>query len=213
LTYQQWDKNTEINEYNKTEIIKAIFFTYLLNDFINCITKTYSNFKYATHKVLLYAFINIFQLIAFIYFFRNINIEGYYKSFLVCKCLFFFLNTIKTVCASVNYSFAINIFKFIDTVWLTNMMLIAFTDPIMNNETYKNKVTFYEVYFRFLEYYILVMAFSIIYNDKNIDEDVARRVYTFAGVIGKHDSYRFIIILILAHYYFILINSLAFSLR
>jgi 1,4-dihydroxy-2-naphthoate octaprenyltransferase len=92
-----------------------------------------------------------------------------------------------------------------------NIILIALTDPVVNSDDSSNAVTFYEIYFRYLEYHTLILALILIYNDRNIEEDVQCGFFTTSAIIGKYDSFKFSCILIFAHYYFSLVNGFAYS--
>jgi len=127
--------------------------------------------------------------------------------------LWFISNFIKSIVTAYFRRFIVDLIKLIDTIILINIILIALTDPIVNNEENNNKVVFYEIYFRYLEYHILMLALTLIYNDRNIEENVNNIFFTTSAIIGKYDSFKFSCILILAHYYFPLVNGIAYSFK
>jgi hypothetical protein len=123
------------------------------------------------------------------------------------------MNSVKTMLIYCQTKFLADLIKLIDVIWIMNIILITITDPEFNDDNRKNKISFYEPYFRYMEFHILMLAFSLVYNDRNIESEIASRLYTTSAIIGKYDSFRFTVILILSHYYFIFVNSLAFSVK
>lgn len=164
-------------------------------------------------KIFLVAIIII--AVSYVLFKNNLHlIHGYSKTFFVFGFFFIIGNLIKL--SSTYFTrkkFIADVFRLFDPIWIINMILISITDPITNTNDNPNEITFYEIYFRYMEYHLLILAFILIYNDRNIDEDVQNRIYSTSAVIGKYDSFRFTAFIILSHYFFIFINALAFDLE
>ena len=211
--FQKYEKITKMNEKNEILILKVFFQNIILNDGILIINNYLSNKYTDLSKIVKFAVIPIFQFILSIIIFNPICIEGYYKTFFLCKSLWFLSNFIKSLVTAISRRFIVDIIKLIDTILIINIILIAITDPLYNDEDNNNKVVFYEIYFRYLEYHILMLALTLIYNDRNIEEDVKDVKFTTSAVIGKYDSFKFSCILIISHYYFPLVNGIAYSFK
>lgn len=215
--YQEYEKGTEINVEKAYQILKICFLIMFMNDLLTIfITKTTSiNDTSVIVKFIMFA-IFFLPMSYSISLLKNLSdkIEGYYKSFLVSFGFWIFFNFVKHIISFIfKAKFVSDLLKLLDTVWIMNFILIYITDPVTNTEENPNAITFYEIYFRYTEFHILILAFMLIYNDRNIDEDVQDDIYSTSAIIGKYDSFRFSVILILAHYLFIFVNGLAFGLK
>jgi hypothetical protein len=212
--FQKWDKKTEINTNNFNEILMKICIILFLNDFVNTTIKWFS-FQRKSR------FNNVLNLLIFpitIFFFSFIlfwtfEIQAYKISFFFVYFTWLVLNYIKSTIIYTKYKYASDLVKLVDPIFIINIILIAITDPIENSPERPNSVTLYEVYFRYMEFHILMMSATLIYNDKNIDDDVRNKLFSTSAVIGKYDSFRFSIILIFFHYLFIIINGVAYSIK
>ena len=152
-------------------------------------------------------------MIIYIYLFSSITIEGYYKYFLFYKYLYILTNCLKVIFILNGTKYISEIIKLLETIILTNIFLIFLSDPYYNTEKIPNLVNFNEVYFRYLEFHILIFSLYFLYNDKNIENEINNKIYSFSSIIGRYDSFRFFTVLNLIHYIFIVINGLSFSLR
>jgi hypothetical protein len=214
--YQIWEKNLEINQNNQYQIISIFFKIFLLNDIFYVIAKKLSttippnSTRFIGNCIVA---MGILQFLISAFIFLPITIETYYKTFRTMQYLWIFMNCVKTTLTLTKIKFYSDLIKLVDTIWLVNILLIVLTDPIQNSTEKPNLVTFYEIYFRYMEFHILILACTLIYNDRNIEEDVQSQIYTTSTILGKFDSFRFSVILILGHYYFVLVNSLAFSFK
>ncbi len=106
-----------------------------------------------------------------------------------------------------------DLIKLFETILITNIILIALSDPNYNTDNQPNLVTFHEVYFRYMEVHFLIFSFYFLYNDKNIENEISKQIFSISSIIGRYDSFRYFTILNSAHYLFIFINGLAFSLK
>ena len=214
-TFQVYDKNTAINEENQYLILQGLIQILIMNDLIYIILLSLPTVYTTSNsiKIIKFAVVPTVQLVLSFYALNPIEIEGYYKTFILCKILFFFSNFIKLITTANLRKFINDLLKLMDTILIINMILIAITDPVVNSEDSTNAVTFYEIYFRYLEYHTLILALILIYNDRNIEEDVKYGFFTTSAIIGKYDSFKFSCILIFAHYYFPLVNSFAYSFK
>lgn len=212
--YQKYDKLTEINQSNEGVILFLFIKLTLLNDLCYVIAKNISLYKIRTLRIQsLIILLPIVQYVVATILFGSIAIQGYYKTFTIIKHIWLLMNCIKTLCISFRTKFISDLIRVTDNVWLVNIVLIMITDPIVNTTERPNAVTFYEVYFRFVEFQILWMAMFFVVNEKNVETEVNNKMYTTSAIIGKYDSFRFTVILVIAHYYFVLINGLAYSIR
>jgi hypothetical protein len=212
--YQKWDKGTEINYNNFYEIWVKIVIILFLNDFINSTIKWYS----IRNKSKLDTILNLLVFPITIFLFSiltlwSLEIKTYRKTFFLSYFTWLVLNYIKSTIVYSKFKYASDLVKLLDPIFIINIILIAITDPIENSSERPNAVTFYEVYFRYMEFHILMLAATLIYNDKNIDDDVRNKLFSTSAVIGKYDSFRFSIILIFFHYLFIIINGVAYSIK
>ena len=192
----------------------------------------YSVKKYISIKVILFILLALIFILAFglskknyfiflIYFFlllsffNPIEIEGYYKYFLFSKVIFSIISYIKILNSFEGNKIIIDAFKIFETIIVTNIILIALSDPNFNSETEPNIVVFHEVYFRYLELHLLIFSFYFLYNDTNIEEETSKSVfvYSFSSCVGRYESFRFFTILNLSHYLFIFLNGIAYSLK
>jgi len=211
--YQKYEKNTELNTITFNLLISDLVFIIIVNDFLYTVIKYISipQQQRTSKNVVCILIIPIIQFYLNYKNFSNIVIESYYTTFFIFKFLWVLSNSIKTVVIYLKSKFVADLIKLVDTIWLINLLLIGLTDPLVNNEQEPNQVCFYEIYFRYIEYHNLILALYLIYHDRNIEYEVGTKTYTTSAIIGKYDSFRFTVILILTHYYFILINGLAFS--
>jgi hypothetical protein len=213
--YQKYDKRTLLNENNFYEIWVKIILIIFLNDLINTCIKWYSirttrkRIDFIINLLLLPFSIFVFSILIF----WSMEIKTYRKIFFLSYICWFVLNYIKSNIIFSKFKYAADLVKLLDPIFIINILLIAITDPIENNNERPNAVTFYEIYFRYMEFHILMLACPLIYNDRNIDDDVNNKLYSTSAVIGKYDSFRFSIILIFFHYLFVIINGLAFSIK
>lgn len=212
--FQKWDKATEINSNNFNEIWMKIGIILFLNDFVNTTIKWHSFRRKSKLDNILNLL--VFPLTIFLFSFITfwtIEIQTYKKTFFIVYFTWLVFNYIKSTIIYTKYKYASDLVKLVDPIFIINIIVIALTDPIENSAERPNSVTFYEVYFRYMEFHILMMAATLIYNDKNIDEDVRNKLFSTSAVIGKYDSFRFSIILIFFHYLFIIINGVAYSIK
>jgi len=190
----------------------------LLNDFIYTISKYVStSVSQSKYKRILFNFIvPILQFSINLSILNQFSVEGYYKTFSLFKWVWSLMNFFKTILTFNKVKFLSDVIKLFDTIWLVNMILIIFTDPLTNTDDNPNLITFYEIYFNYLEFHILILAAVLIYNHKNIEDDSknlsdSTRLYTTASLLGHQDSYRYCVILLFAHYYFVILNGISYS--
>lgn len=212
--YQRYEKQTELNTYTFKLLIIDFIYLIIINDVFFTSMKYFSKcpeaIKYKKIIISLICFL-IFQIFLNFKILSNIAIESYYLSYFFFKFLWIISNLLKSFAIFIKSKFVADLIKLIDTIWVINMLLISLTDPLINNELAPNQVCFYEIYFRYIEYHNLILALYLIYHDRNIENEINTKTYTTSAIIGKYDSFRFTVILILTHYYFVLINGLAFS--
>lgn len=207
--FQKWEKSCDLNEDKKFVILLMLIKITLLNDIFYTITKYYS-IIYAKENL---KFMVVFPMVQFFISFwilSPLEIESFSATFKFIKYVWLVMNSFKTILIFCQLKFVSDLIKLVDVVWLTNLILISITDPLVNTKE-SQKVTFYEPYFRYMEFHVLMLCFPLVYNDRNIDQDVQYNLFTTSAIIGKYDSFRFSVILIIAHYYFVFVNSLAFS--
>ena len=58
-----------------------------------------------------------------------------------------------------------------------------------------------------------MLTYAVVQGYNNIDIESKQKLYTTGVVIGKFDSFRIIVILIFAQFYFSLINGIAYSFK
>jgi len=145
--------------------------------------------------------------------FDLISVEGYYKFFLFFKYLFLISSCWRIIFNLFGNKHYADIIKLIETILITNIILIAVSDPHYNTDSIPNLVAFHEVYFRYLEVHILIFSFYFLYNDENIESEISKNIYSISSIIGRYDSFRYFSLLNISHYLFIFINGLSFSLR
>ena len=216
--YQKYYKHMDLKDPLQTFFIFTKLF--IINDIIYTFTKYFSLSKINTRltKILFNFLVPIVLLYLNLSALWSLEVVGYTKTFTMFKWIWVIMNMIKIIFIHKKKSFVVDLIKLFDTIWLVNMILILITDPITNTETNPNLVTFYEVYFNYLEFHILILASILIYNDKNIEDDVeysenSASLFSTSALLGKHDSYRFSVILLFGHYYFVLVNCLSYGLR
>lgn len=156
--------------------------------------------------LLIYAFI-------YVLLFDLVSIEGYYKFFLFFKYLLLISSSLRITFNLIGSKHYADIIKLIETLFITNLALIAISDPNYNTDSIPNSVTFHEVYFRYLEVHILIFSLYFLYNDGNIESEISKNIYSISSIIGRYDSFRYFTLLNVSHYLFIFINGLSFSLR
>jgi hypothetical protein len=212
ISYQSFDKEVEIDY---TRIITTIIRVGLIVFVTEFIMTTTQYSKYLEKKLnILNLLISIILMIfTFIYSYWIVTIEGYYKTHLFMYFLWFVSTIAKILSTYFQIRIVADLINFFDPIWIMNIILISICDPYVNHESVPNKVTFYEIYFRFLEFHILVLGFKLLYFDRNIEKDISNQVYTLSGVIGKYDSFRFTVIILFSHYLFTFVNMLAFNIR
>ncbi len=154
----------------------------------------------------------IFAII-FVFIFDAIYIEGYYKFFMFFKYSLLISSSLRITFNLNGVKHFADFIKLFETVFITNLLLIAVSDPHYNTKSIPNLVTFHEVYFRYLEVHILIFSFYFLYNDENIESEISRTMYSISSIIGRYDSFRYFMLLNISHYLFIFINGLSFSLR
>jgi hypothetical protein len=158
-------------------------------------------------------------LLPFLYIYKTfkllgeIKIEGYIKTFILCRIIYCLSNYLKIIAIFNKRKVFADFLKFLDTLILVNMILIGLTDPLLNTTENPDSVIFYEVYFRYLEFHVLILGLIILVNDRNIESEVQNGILSVSSVIGKYDSFRFCVTFILAHYYFIFVNGFAYSIK
>ena len=155
--YQKWDKMTEINDENSAEILIVFLKLLVMNDFFFVYAKKAS--LQGGERTLLQSIINcaipsVIQFILSILIFSPIEIHCYHKTFLFIKSIWITMNCIKFVVIFNQTKFVSDLIKLVDTAWIINIILIAITDPIENTKERPNSVTFYEAYFRYMEFHI-----------------------------------------------------------
>ena len=211
--YQKYEKATDLNIVNFEKAIFDFIYLIFINDLIFTLIKYFSIPEKSSKikNIICIVLIPIVQLIINSHSLSNISISGYYTTFLIFKFVWIVSNTVKTIVIYIKSKFVADLIKLIDTIFMINIFLICLTDPLTNDEKNTNQICFYEIYFRYIEFHNLILALNLIYHDRNIDFEVGIKTYTTSAIIGKYDSFRFTVILTLTHYYFILINGLAFS--
>lgn len=213
--YQKWDKNCTFNQQWEVNVIFLMLSIILSNDFFTVLAKKKSiTSKYEQNDIIRYDVICpiiLFLLQSFSFSF--ITVSGYKRTFVLVKYILLVMNAIKIIFTFHKGKFIADLIKLVDTVWIINLLLIILTDPLVNTPQRKNLIIFYEVYFRYLEYHILMLAFLLIHNLHNTEIETEQKLYTTSAIVGKKDSYRVIMILIFAHFYFPLVNGIAYSLK
>jgi hypothetical protein len=216
--YQKYYKQLDLNNPLQTFLIFSKIL--IINDLLYTFTKYFSLTRRNTRFQGI--FFNLVLPMALLYFnlsaFWSLEVVGYTKTFSMFKWIWLLMNMIKIIFIYNKVSYVVDIIKIFDTIWLVNMILILITDPITNTDADPNIVTFYEVYFNYLEYHIIILASILILNDKNIEDDVkysdnSVSIFSTSALLGKHDSYRFSVILLFSHYYFVLVNCLSYGVR
>lgn len=213
--YQKWDKKSHFNPQWETNIIFLMLFIIIVNDFFIILAKKKSiTTKYSKNDIIVYDI--IFPIALFCiqsYIFSYVTISGYKRTFLLVKEILLIMNSIKVIFTFHKGKFISDLIKLVDTVWIINLLLIILTDPEVNTPKRKNLIIFYEVYFRYLEYHILMLAFMLIHNYHNTETEIEQKIYTTSAIVGKSDCYRVVMILIFAHFYFSIVNGIAYSLK
>lgn len=214
-SYQKWDKHSSLNNQWEIEILWMMFKIMAITDLFEVIVKKKSITTKETKKdILVYDFLfPVLLLFIQLYIFKDVEISGYKNTFLLVKTILMIMNSAKIILIFHRGKFVADLVKLVDTIWIINLMLIMLTDPEVNTAERKNLIIFYEVYFRYLEYHILILVFPLISNYGNIDTEIAQKLYTTSTIIGKNDTYRIFVILIFSHYYFPLVNGIAYSLK
>jgi hypothetical protein len=202
-----------VNLENFFLIIWDFILVSFINDVISCLMKFLSLEENVSKKkrIMVSTLIPIVQLGLNSLIFSNLNVTGYTKTYLACMTMFLIDTCAKSIITYFKAKFVADLLRLIDTIWQVQIIVLCLTDPLINDENNPKLVSFYEVYFRYVEYHILVLALILMYNERNIDFDVSTKSYTSSAIIGKYDSYRFSVLLIFSHYYFILINGLGFD--
>jgi hypothetical protein len=194
----------------------SIFIKYIfVNDIANTLLKLASKYKISSQirTFTIYDCLPFIMLLFNFYFFSGIVIETYRKSFKFSVLLLNLLQFLRTITIVYNRSY-VNFFMWLfEPIFLINIILIILTDPQVNTEERPNAITFYEIFFRNFEFNVLIVAFSFAYNDRIIEQDIIDQQKTIYTTVGKVDSYRFTIIMLVFHYAFILINGLAYSFK
>lgn len=150
---------------------------------------------------------------SFIWFFDSISVEGYYKKYIFFKYLFFCTSSLRMIFQYMGKKHFSEFIKLNEIVPVLFIILISLSDPNYNTEQNPNIICFHEVFFRYIEMHILILSFYLLFNDKNIEEEISKQIFSVSSIIGRYDSFRYFTFLNLAHYIFTLINGLSFSLK
>ena len=211
--YQKYEKKTVLNEENFLLAICDFVVVSLINDVFFCLMKFLSLEENVSRRkrIIISTIIPLIQLALNCFIFSNLKIKGYFKTYLACLTILLIDTCAKSVLIYFKAKFVADLLRLIDTIWQIHIIIQCLTDPLLNDENNPKLVSFSEVYFRYVEYHILILAFILMYNERNIDFDIKTKSYTSSAIIGKYDSYRFSVLLIFSHYYFILINGLGFD--
>ena len=213
--YQSWDKHSSLNPQYQYKIFWLLFLLIISYDLLaiytkyNSITTKYSKLDHITFHCILPILLYILQYLLL----YNIHISGYTRTFCFVKNIFLLMNVIKIIFIFHKLQFIAELIKFIDIIWIINILLIALTDPEVNTPEKNNLIVFYEIYFRYLEFHLLMLTYAVVQGYNNIDIESKQKLYTTGVVIGKFDSFRIIVILIFAQFYFSLINGIAYSFK
>jgi len=217
LFYQIYDKEMVFDFNSCFKSLLIFWIIIFINDIILTTFQRFSiggpktNLGTLKAAIICFVSIGIFQIIIMLNFLSYFQIEGYYKFFIAFKYIWITLTILRSISAFCEMKVLSDIIRLFEPIIIINLILIGITDPIVNEEAIPNKITFYEIYFRFIEFQILVIGFNLIYFDSNIDNDVTDKQFTLSAVIGRYDSFRFTVFIIIIHYFFILINVFAFS--
>jgi hypothetical protein len=152
----------------------------------------------------------------FLYYliFYDIYLDGYHKTFHLFKNGFIFILLVKSICNLFPLIFADEILNMVKNFDLCMMVLIALSEPIVNTTVRPNRTSFIECYTRYLESEILLFAYYLISRDTfstGIDDEMIKGSLVY--VIGDYDCFRYTAFLFICHYFYVLINSLAFSFK
>jgi hypothetical protein len=212
--FQQYEKQTLINEQNEFQTIVSLLKVIVLTDTIIVLYKYLSTVKLNTILKLIFILcIPTLYLYKTFRYLGEIQVDGYIKTYIICRIVYCLSNYIKIISIFNKRKIIADLLKFLDTLLLVNIVLIGLTDPIVNTSENPGAITFYDVYFRYLEFHVLILGMIFLLNDKNIDAEVQGNCFSLSSVIGKYDSFRFCVIFLLSHYYFIFVNGLAYSFK
>lgn len=216
--YQVLEKEIEINRENLFGFTLVYLILLVVNEIVYCIAK-YSAFyiKKSSNKML---FANLFIVFVYVvpgmqflfgfYLFYDYTVENYTKTFFLMKYLILVINSFKTIlifnCAKV----AADIIKALKPIFIINAILVYSSDPYVNDEE-NSPVVFHEIFFRYIEFHALVIAYHLIFSDNSIENEVDCKYVSISSLIGKYDSFRFTFLLIGVHYIFILITVLGYG--
>ena len=192
-----------------------MFFIFFTTDLFSVFTKKKSiTTKYKKRDIIKYDILvpSVLFLIQYLAFSR-VKISGYKRTFVIIENIWIAMNVIKIIFTFHRGQFMADLIRLVDSVWIIYLFLLILTDPETNTPKKKNQIIFYEVYFRYLEYHILILSYQLIWNYKNIDIETKQKLYTTSAVVGKKDSLRVFVILLYAHYYFPIVNGIAYSIK
>jgi hypothetical protein len=239
IIYQTYDKNTPINP--QLFYFICVYLIYIfINDYAYTLAKSGSkDFFHYNHVSLLNGYVNhtdaedyrnysqwnfdqtdgrftyILPLIQYflgIFLFYGITIESSFKSFVFYKFLFFFICAIKTPIYYYTFFIVCDIIRLlVEDVLVLKLMLIVMTDPYYNDDAFPNIINGTEIYLRYFESLCLVISLYMVHRYENIDDEVRNKKFTSATVTGKYDSLRYPIAFVAFHFYFILVNGMAYS--
>lgn len=213
--YQKWDKNCIINEEYKYSVIPLLIVLYLSTDLFSVLNKKISiTTKYTSKDYLIFGLFLPFLLFLFqLMLVFRIKLEGYKNTFEILKYIILLMNAIKVHLMFIKQKIICDLIKLVDTVWYINILLLFLTDPQINTKERKNLIVFYEVYFRYLEHYILVLSLFVIHHYNRIELETKQKLYTTVSILGKKDSLRVFTIFIFAYLFFPITNCIAYSFK
>lgn len=165
------------------------------------------------YDVLFSYYIPLLQFILGAIILWPFQIEGYFKQFVFLKYTVLLYFSVKTILFYNTLGIFTEIFRIVETYFLTSLFIIVLTDPVSNENGCEYSVGFNEIYLRIIEHISILQAYNLIRSYDSIDYCKERRIINESSVTGKHDSLRGVIICLAISYYFVLINSFAYSFK
>jgi hypothetical protein len=222
--YLCYDKNISINNVILTKFVIRMIVFVVFNELFKIFFKNVKDIDAKEfHKLSsLDPFVKLFKnspyflahYIINVYLLYDFYIDGYYRWFAMFKHGLIFIHTAKAICNYYPLKFLDQILEIFKNINICSMALICLSDPLINTDIRPTRICFFETYCRFLETEILMMAYYIISRDLfATTEEEEMNMASLIAVIGEYDCFRYTAFLLIFHYFFILINTLAFSFK
>lgn len=220
--YQTYDKETKLNSNNFYYFIFVFIFILIINDLLNFVTHVLGNLKTSEFNddqnkrkdLIFLLIIPLTQSIFYFILLTMIKVSNYQWYYFFLKLLFVLTTILKSIMGYLPFKFAVDLCKCVDTWIMTYMLVIVMTDPIYNDDdTLPNAINPTETYLRFLEVGILLLVCNFVFNYENVVEDMEKERMSAVMILGDYDTFRYSALLLHCHYFFPVINGLAYSIR